>query len=69
MAAEKTVQARQQSMNYIKEKYEGGLMNSFEFNQSKVNLQAAENDLIKAKYNYIFKLKILEFYFGVPMTL
>ena len=69
VAADKTMQARKQAMDYVKQKYEAGLMNSFEFNQSRVNVQAAENELIKAKYDYIFKLKILEIYFGIPVAL
>jgi len=32
-------------------------------------LAAAESDLLRAKYDYIFKTKILDFYMGRPITL
>ena len=39
-------------------------MNTFDFNQSKYEYENAQNDVIKAKYQYIFKLKVLEYYFS-----
>jgi outer membrane protein len=61
------LEARQQAYNYAKEKYDVGLMNSFDFTQSQTLLTNAQSDIIRAKYDYIFKIKILEFYFGIPI--
>lgn len=59
--------ARQEAYNYAKEKYAVGMMNSFDFNQSQTLLSNAQSDVLRAKYDYIFKIKILEFYFGIPI--
>jgi len=59
--------ARQQAYNYAKEKYAVGLMNSFDFNQSQTLLSIAQSEVLRTKYDYIFKIKILEFYFGIPI--
>lgn len=67
LAAQKTVDARKQSLDFSKERYDVGLMNSFDYMQAKTNFENAEADLIRAKYDYIFRTKILEFYFGIPL--
>jgi outer membrane protein len=61
------LEARQVAYNYAKEKYDVGLMNSFDFNQSQTLLTNAQSEVIRTKYDYIFKIKILEFYFGIPL--
>ena len=66
-AAAKSVEARRLAYEYAKERYNVGLMNSFDFSQAQARLDNAEAELIRAKYNYIFNLKVLEFYFGVPL--
>ncbi|WP_166920645.1 TolC family protein [Flavobacterium poyangense] len=63
-----TLEARQQAYNYAKEKYDVGLMNSFDFTQSQTLLTNAQSDVIRTKYDYMFKIKILEFYFGIPIV-
>lgn len=62
-----TLEARQQAYNYAKEKYDVGLMNSFDFTQAQTLLTNAQSEVIRTKYDYIFKIKILEFYFGIPI--
>jgi len=64
-AAQKTVEARQTAYNYAKERFDVGMSNSFELSQSKLNLTNAQNSLIRAKYDYIFGIKVLELYFGI----
>lgn len=59
--------SRQGAYNYAKERYDVGLMNSFDFNQSQTLLTNAQSEVIRTKYDYIFKIKILEFYFGIPL--
>lgn len=66
-AAVITVEARQEAFNYAKEKFAVGLMNSFDFNQSQTVYVAAQSDVIRAKYDYIFKTKVVELYFGIPI--
>lgn len=67
-AAQKTLDARRLAYDYAKERFEVGLMNSFDFSQAQSRLDNAEASVIRAKYDYIFRLKILEFYFGIPIA-
>jgi len=65
-AATTSVTAQQKAFDYSQERFKAGAINSFDFNQTKNNLVNAQSQLIQNKYDYMFKLKVLEFYFGVP---
>jgi outer membrane protein len=67
-ASVKLLAARKQAFQYASDKFEVGTMNSFDFSQAKQRYELAQFELIRTKYDYIFKLKVLEFYFGVPIT-
>lgn len=62
-----TLEARQEAYNYAKEKYAVGMMNSFDYNQAQTLLVNAQSEVLRTKYDSIFKIKILEFYFGIPI--
>ncbi len=49
-------------------RFNSGILNTTDFNVSKNNFTRAQSDLIQAKYDYTFKLKILDFYQGKPLT-
>ncbi len=68
-AAQKSVAAQEESFRYAQEKYNVGVMNSFEYSQIKNRLVKAQSDLLRAKYDYIFKIKLLEFYYGVQVDI
>lgn len=68
-SAQKTMEARSLSYNYAKDSYDAGLLNAFDFSISQARVDNAEAEVIRTKYDYIFRLKILEFYFGIPITL
>ncbi len=68
-AAQKTLDARRVAYQYAKDRFDVGLMNAFDFSQAQARLDNAEADVIRTKYDYIFRLKILEFYFGLPISL
>lgn len=68
-AAQKTLEARRLAYDYAKERYDVGLMNAFDFQQAQARVDNAEANVIQTKYDYIFRLKILEFYFGIPISL
>ena len=68
-AAVKTLEARTLAYDYAKERFDVGLMNAFDFSQAQSRLDNAQADVIRTKYNYIFRIKVLEFYFGLPITL
>ncbi len=68
-ASEKAVQSMEEAFRYTEEKFNVGSVNSLEYNQSKNNLAVAKSTLAQAKYEYIFRTKILDFYNNVPITL
>jgi outer membrane protein len=63
------VQSMQESFRYIEEKFNVGRANTVEYNDAKTNLTIAESDLLQAKYEFIFRSKILDFYNGIPIEL
>mgnify|MGYP001153037895 CR=1 FL=1 len=65
-AAKKTNIARETAYKYAKERFENGAMNTINFLQAQQLFEASQSDLIRSKYDYIFKIKVLEFYFGIP---
>lgn len=62
-------EAAKASFNLMKEKYANGKATSTEFNEARTNWLKAVSDRIQAKYDYLFRTKILDFYKGVPLTL
>ena len=69
ISTDKAVASMKEAFRYTEEKFNVGMINSVEYNQSKTNLTNAQSDLIQAKYEYIFRTKILDFYNGVAITL
>jgi outer membrane protein len=68
-AAEKKVEATSESFKYADQKFNVGLINSVEYNEAKKELTKAQAELLQAKYDFIFKTTILDFYMGKPLTL
>lgn len=66
---QKAVSSMKEAFRYSTEKFEVGLVNAVEYNTAKTKLTKAESDLIQAKYEFIFRSKILDFYRGIPLTL
>ncbi len=66
-AAEKTFKASQNAYENAEKRFKVGAINTFELTNSKNNLDTSETDLTVAKYDYLFKLKILDFYQGKKM--
>jgi len=67
-SATSALEAREQAFNYAKERFAVGMMNTFEFNQAQTLFNNAQSEVLRTKYDYIFKIKIVEFYFGIPIT-
>ncbi|MGI9549870.1 MAG: TolC family protein [Aurantibacter sp.] len=68
-AAQKTLEAMSLAYDYSKERFDVGLMNAFDFSQAQSRLDDAQAEVIRTKYDYIFRVKVLEFYFGIPIEL
>ncbi len=62
-------EAAKASFNLMKEKYAEGKANATEYNESRTSWMKAISERLQAKYDYIFRTKILDFYKGIPLTL
>jgi outer membrane protein len=63
------VMSMQESFRYVEEKFNAGRVTSVEYNDAKTKLGVAQSELIQAKYEFIFRTKILDFYNGIPIAL
>lgn len=68
-AAQRNYNALQASYNYTQKKYDGGLISYLEWFTAKNSFAKAESDLLQAKFDYIFRVKVLDFYAGKPLSL
>ena len=69
IASRQQVEALTLSYRNSEIRFNNGLLNGTEFNIAKNNLTAAESNMIQAKYSFIFRRKVLDFYQGKPLTL
>lgn len=68
-ASEKAVVSMEEAFKYTREKYEVGLLNAVDFNIAQSQLVLTRSELLRAKYDYIFKTSILSFYRGIPLSI
>ncbi len=68
-AAIKSLESQKLAFNNAKERYDLGNMTAFDLEQSRVQLINAQSSLINAKYDFVFKTKVLDFYIGKTITL
>jgi outer membrane protein len=59
----------EEAFRFAEEKYNNGKATIYEYNQAKMNLASAKSSQLQAKYNYVFCIKILDFYKGEPLKL
>ncbi len=67
-AAKVSLEAQTIAFQNSQERYNIGAMNAFDLEQTRLRLVNAESSLINAKYDFIFKTKVLDFYLGKPIT-
>lgn len=67
-ATEKAVVALQEAYMYAEKRFNAGLSNSLEFLTATNNLTRARIDSLQARYDLIFKVKVLDFYAGRPLA-
>jgi len=68
-SAKQAVDSYSESFHYTEQKFNVGIVNSVEYNIAKNNFIKAVSELLQAKYEYVFALKILDFYRGIPIKL
>ena len=54
---------------YEEQKAEAGRSTIFDFNAAKTRMEKAESEAVQAKYEFVFRSKVLDFYRGKPLQL
>ncbi|MDR1645167.1 MAG: TolC family protein [Tannerellaceae bacterium] len=68
-ASTESVEAGREAFKYAEERYATGRSTAFEYNESKTKYAQSLSEQVQAKYDFIFRSKILDFYNGRPITL
>jgi outer membrane protein len=68
-SSEKAVNSAEEAFRYIQEKFNLGIVTPLEFNEAKNKVTSAKSSYIQAKYEYLFRVKILDFYYGKEIKL
>lgn len=68
-AATTAVEASSASFRNAQTRYDVGAVNALELQTARNAMEQAKIDLVRARYQYIFNLKLVEFYQGKPLTL
>jgi outer membrane protein len=63
----KALEAMEESFKYTEQKFNVGLVNTTDYNAAKNKLAKTQSDMLQAKYEYVFKAKVLDFYEGKPL--
>lgn len=69
LASDKSVEANKEAFTYAEERYVAGKSTVFEFNEAKTKYAQSLSEQAQAKYNFIFRAKILDFYNGTSISL
>ena len=59
----------EEAFRYAEQRYEAGIVNFVDYNAAKTRLTTAQSDLLQAKFECIFRTKILDFYNGQPIKM
>ena len=68
-ASKQAVSATQRSFDYAQKRYNVGLLNTIDLLTNQNNYFKAKNDLIYSQFDFVFKMKVLEFYKGMGIKL
>ena len=67
-ASKLSLEAQEEAFENEQDKYDLGVSTSFQLEQVRNRLINAQSSFLNAKYNYVFKTKVLDFYLGKPIT-
>lgn len=67
-ATKKSMDAIGESFKYADKRFSVGDMNTVEYNDAKNKLSKVQSDLLQAKYDFVFRQKILDFYQGKSLV-
>lgn len=69
VSAQKALEASNIAYKYAQDKYDAGRSTVFEINEVKKRLATSQSELAQARYEYIFRTKLLDYYHGTPISL
>ena len=69
VASKQNMEASKESFTNTQKKFDLGMLNGTDYTVAKTNLFKAESEYYQNKFQYIFLLKILDFYKGIAITL
>jgi len=65
ISARQSARSQTEAERYAAEKFTAGRGTAYEYSQAKQKLVEAESQYLRARYNYLFKVRILEYYMGL----
>jgi outer membrane protein len=68
-ASKKTVDASQRTFDFSQKRYDVGMIGTFELISNQNNLFTAKLQYVQDQFDYVFKMKVLEFYKGQGLKL
>jgi len=68
-ASKKIVDARKAALENATKKFESGTLNTFDLTNIQTQYDNASINFLIDKYNYLFAVKVLEFYMGKPLKI
>lgn len=69
VSAKESFESLKKAYEYSQKRFDVGLINSLDLNIAKTNYSKAESEALQAKYDMIFKSKVIDYYLGKPLTL
>ncbi|MCA6365101.1 MAG: TolC family protein [Bacteroidetes bacterium] len=67
-ASEAALGAAEEAFTYAQSRFEAGAIQAIDYGTAKNRVTRAKADLLQARFDYILKLKVLDFYQGKPLT-
>jgi outer membrane protein len=68
-SALQTFESNKEALNITKQRFDAGLVNTLDYNTALTNYNKSQNDMIEARYQMIFRSKIIDYYLGNTITL
>lgn len=67
-AARESVRSSELSTDFAQRSFDAGVLNIYDLQIARNNLMIAKAQMAQAKFNFVFRLKVLDFYAGIPLT-
>ena len=64
-----TYESNKEALNVTKQRYDAGFVNTLDYNTAVTNYNKSQNDMINARYQMVFRSKVIDYYLGNQITL